>query len=197
MSTVCSGEKEGNFPQEHISNYLFMNWWTGRPPIERQEHAVCCRQLQNSQLIVLLFSVITPAIQLGFGSRKFRHQVKVVLSLLLTGIKIYMYVLIWRNHWATAWETAAAVFVSWSVREWQGVAMGVEQVEGENIWYWSHQFTIASPKFIAQDALECWLIQSKRHKGVMSSNLTWLEVDNGSQFQKLPCKSMHVYSEFK
>lgn len=28
------GEQEENFPQEHISNYLFMNWWTGGPPIE-------------------------------------------------------------------------------------------------------------------------------------------------------------------
>lgn len=91
MSTVCSGEKEGNFPQEHISNYLFMNWWTGRPPIERQEQAACHRQLHNSQLIVLLLSVKTPALQLGFGGTEPRHQVKVTLFI-LTGTNIYIYI---------------------------------------------------------------------------------------------------------
>lgn len=61
------------------------------------------------QLIVLLFSVITPALQLGFGGRKFRHWVEVALSLLLVGINIYMYILICWNNSAKAWENSCCL----------------------------------------------------------------------------------------
>lgn len=61
------------------------------------------------QLIVRLFSVRTPALQLGFGGRKFRLWLEVTLFLLLVRINIYIHILIHLNHLARAWEKAATV----------------------------------------------------------------------------------------
>lgn len=61
------------------------------------------------QLIVRLFSVRTPALQLGFGGRKFRLWLEVMLFLLLVPINIYIHILIHLNHLARAWEKAATV----------------------------------------------------------------------------------------
>lgn len=61
------------------------------------------------QLIVRLFSVRTPALQLGFGGRKFRLWLEVTLFLFLVHINIYIHILIHLNHLARAWEKAATV----------------------------------------------------------------------------------------
>lgn len=61
------------------------------------------------QLIVRLFSVRTPALQLGCGGRKFRLWLEVTLFLFLVRINIYIHILIHLNHLARAWEKAATL----------------------------------------------------------------------------------------
>lgn len=61
------------------------------------------------QLIVRLFSVRTPALQLGFGGRKFRLRLEVMLFLFLVCINIYIHILIHLNRLARAWEKAATI----------------------------------------------------------------------------------------
>lgn len=72
MSTVCWGRAGGKFPPGthfKLLIYELMNWGTTYGDIHVSSLPQTATELQ---LIVRLFSVTTPAIQLGFGGRKFR-----------------------------------------------------------------------------------------------------------------------------
>lgn len=72
MSTVCWGEAGGKFPSGthfKLLIYELMNWETTYRDIGVSSLPQTAIELQ---LIVWLFSVRTPAIQLGCGGRKFR-----------------------------------------------------------------------------------------------------------------------------
>lgn len=81
-----------------------MNWETTYRDIGVSSLPQTATELQ---LIVRLFSVRDPAIQLGFGGRKFRHQLEVTLFLFLVCINIYIHVLIHLNPLVRTWEKAA------------------------------------------------------------------------------------------
>lgn len=61
------------------------------------------------QLIVRLFSVTTPALQLGFGGRKFRLWLEGTLFLFLVRINIHIHILIHANRLVRAWEKAVTI----------------------------------------------------------------------------------------
>lgn len=83
-----------------------MNWETTYRDIGVSSLLQTATELQ---LIVRLFSVRTPAIQLGFGGRKFRLWLEVTLFLFLVRINIYIHILIHLNRLARAWEKAATI----------------------------------------------------------------------------------------
>lgn len=83
-----------------------MNWETTYGDIGISSLLQTATELR---LIVRLFSVRTPALQLGFGGRKFRLWLEVTLFLFLVHINIYIHILIHLNRLARAWEKAATV----------------------------------------------------------------------------------------